>query len=48
MIIGHCYLHLSLGERRKIANRRIAKTPVSKIAAWLCRAPSTIHPIAYL
>lgn len=41
--MGRCYPHLSLDERRKIANWRYAKTPVSEIADQLCRDPSTIY-----
>lgn len=41
--MGCCYPHLSLDERRKIANWRYAKTPVSEIADRLGRDPSTIY-----
>ena len=41
--MGRCYPHLSLDERRKIANWRYAKTPVAEIADWLDRDASTIY-----
>ncbi len=41
--MGRCYPHLSLEERRKIANWRYAKTPVSEIADRLDRDASTIY-----
>lgn len=41
--MSHCYLHLSLDERRKIANWRYAKSPVSEIDDQLGRNPSTIY-----
>ena len=41
--MGRCYPHLSLDERRKIANWRYAKTPVAEIADRLYRDASTIY-----
>lgn len=41
--MGHCYPHLSLEERRKLAKWREAKMPVPEIADRLGRAPSTIY-----
>lgn len=41
--MGSCYAHLSLEERRKIANWRYAKIPVCEIAEQLGRDPSTIY-----
>ncbi len=41
--MGHCYPHLSLEERRKIAKWREAKMPIPEIADRLGRAPSTIY-----
>lgn len=41
--MGRCYPHLSLDERRKIANWRYTSTPMSEIADRLCRNPSTIY-----
>ena len=41
--MGHCYPHLSLEERCKIAKWREAKMPIPEIADRLARAPSTIY-----
>ena len=41
--MGGCYPHLSLEERRKIANWRYGKIPVPEIADRLCRNASTIY-----
>lgn len=41
--MGHCYPHLSLEERRKIAKWREAKMSIPEIAERLCRAASTIY-----
>lgn len=41
--MGRCYPHLSLDERRRLAQWRIAKIPVYEIADRLNRAPSTIY-----
>jgi IS30 family transposase len=41
--MGRCYPPLSLEERRRIANWRYARTPVSEIADQLCRDASTIY-----
>ena len=41
--MGRCYPHLSLDERRKIANWRYANVPVVEIAHQLSRDPSTIY-----
>ena len=41
--MGRCYPHLSLDERRSIANWRYAKMPMSEIADQLGRSPSTIY-----
>ncbi len=41
--MGHCYAHLSLEERRKLAKWREAKVTIPEIADRLGRAPSTIY-----
>lgn len=41
--MSRCYPHLSLDERRKVANWRYVKMPVSEIADQLGRNPSTIY-----
>ncbi|HDZ82242.1 MAG TPA: IS30 family transposase [Roseobacter sp.] len=41
--MGRCYPHLSLEERRRIANWRYGKMPVPEIAERLCRNASTIY-----
>lgn len=41
--MGHCYPHLNLEERRKLAKWLEAKIPIKEIAQNLHRAPSTIY-----
>lgn len=41
--MGRCYPHLSLEERRKIANWRFGKIPVPEIADRLDRNASSIY-----
>jgi IS30 family transposase len=41
--MGHCYPHLNLEERRKLAKWLEAKIPIKEIADNLRRAPSTIY-----
>ena len=41
--MGRCYVHLDLGERRKLAQWRAAKIPMKEIALRLGRPPCTLY-----